>query len=319
MNLLNLGKSVCFAAIIFAAIVCVRAQNENLESILQNANEQNQKYSEEFMNLLADEVKTFEIFDRRGIVKKRTVIESNFIILQTEKTPTRRVTGEYRSVVKVDGKEVGNVERRTTDLFEQLAKAKSAREELEKIQKESSRYDKNIEISGFTLLQSPVLDDNLREAFDFNLLSKETYENREVFVIEYRQIKQTPYIVVNQKNSADKGLVLVFELSLPDSFKKSDVILGGKLWIDAETFQLWREERKLIAQNNGNIVVLQKSEFEYQPSDFGILVPKQIIFTQNKAKKEADKFIENKEMSIRFQYSRFRKSNVDVQILDDDN
>ncbi len=314
MILVNLKK--CASALGLVLFAAGFGFAQDLTAILQNANLQTQKYDAEFKNLLADEIKTFETFDRDGDVKKRTVIESNFIVLQSEKSADS--TAEYRSVTKVNGETVGDVERRNADLFEQISKAKSAREELEKIQKESSRYDKNLEISGFTLLQSPVLDDALRPFFEFSMLGRENVGGREVFVVGYRQTKQSPNILINQKNSSDKGLNLNLEVDLPDSFKKSEVFLRGKLWIDAETFQIWREEREVAATKDSSAVVLQRSEFEYQPSDFGILVPKQISLVENRIKKDSGKFTEIKNQRVAFVYSRFRKSNVEVQILDDD-
>lgn len=318
MNLFNLKKCAFALGFVFLAVNFTFSQTVDLTTIVQNANLQTQKYDEEFKNLLADETKTFETFDRDGNAKKRSVIESNFIVYQSEKTTSQSVTAEYRSVVKVDGKAVGDVEKRNADLYEQIAKSKSAKDELEKIQKESLRYDKNVQISGFTLLQAPMLDDNLREFFEFSLLSSETIDGREYYVVNYRQTKQSPNILINQKSSNDKGLSLNFEVDLPDSFKKSDVFLRGKLWIDAETFQIWREERELTAQKDSNTLILQRSEFEYQTSDYGILVPKKISFVNNKNKKNEGKFTETKNLKVEFIYSRFRKSNVEVQILDDD-
>lgn len=316
MFLLNLKKSAMALSFILFAVSFNFAQvTVDLSTILQNANLQTQKYGDEFKNLLADETKTFETFDKNGNGKKRTVIESNFIVLQSEKSGN--ITTEYRSVRKVDGKEVGDIDKRTADLFEQIAKAKSPSEELEKIQKESSRYDKNLEISGFTLIQAPILDESLRPFFEFTQIGNEAINGRNVIIIGYRQTKPSPNILINQKNNSTTGLTLNLEVDLPDSFKKTDVLLRGKLWIDAETFQIWREEREVVAEKEGNSTVLQKTDFEYQSSDYEILVPKQINFIENKIKKNDGKLTETKSQSVNFQYSRFRKSNVDVQILDD--
>ncbi len=314
--------AIALWSILFAANL---TSAQELNEILQNANLQAQKYTEEFKNLLADETKTFETYDKNGKLKKGSVIESNFFVLQSEKSGN--VTSEYRSVTKVDGKSVGDSEKRSADLFEQIAKAKSPAEELERIQKESSRYDKNIEISGFTLIQAPNLDESLRSFFEFNSLgidhpsySLEKIEGmngRKIFVFEYRQTKASPNISINQKKSNQSGLNINLEVDLPDSFKKSDVFLRGTLWIDAETFQIWREEREVAAEKDKKLIVLQRTVFEYQPSEYGILLPKQITFLQNKAKKVSGSFVETKIQSIVFQYSRWRKSNVDVQILDD--
>ncbi|HMS44062.1 MAG TPA: hypothetical protein PKE69_27795, partial [Pyrinomonadaceae bacterium] len=179
----------------------------------------------------------------------------------------------------------------------------------------------------FTLIQAPNLDESLRSFFEFNSLgidhpsySLEKIEGmngRKIFVFEYRQTKASPNISINQKKSNQSGLNINLEVDLPDSFKKSDVFLRGTLWIDAETFQIWREEREVAAEKDKKLIVLQRTVFEYQPSEYGILLPKQITFLQNKAKKVSGSFVETKIQSIVFQYSRWRKSNVDVQILDD--
>ncbi|HMS41481.1 MAG TPA: hypothetical protein PKE69_14710, partial [Pyrinomonadaceae bacterium] len=122
--------AIALWSILFAANL---TSAQELNEILQNANLQAQKYTEEFKNLLADETKTFETYDKNGKLKKGSVIESNFFVLQSEKSGN--VTSEYRSVTKVDGKSVGDSEKRSADLFEQIAKAKSPAEELERIQK----------------------------------------------------------------------------------------------------------------------------------------------------------------------------------------
>jgi hypothetical protein len=106
---------------------------------------------------------------------------------------------------------------------------------------------------------------------------------------------------------------------VPGSLKKSGVFLRGKMWVDAKTFQLWREERELTAQTE-NPLVLLRTEFEYQPSDFGILVPKQISLEQYNIKKSSEKnqFAAVKNTKVSFDYSRFTKTNVEVKILDDE-
>lgn len=290
---------------------------QDLNEILQKANLQAQEYTEEFKNLLADETKTFEIYDKNGKLKKSSVIESSFIILQSEKSGN--TPAEYRSVTKVDGKSVGDVEKRTADLFEQIAKAKSPAEELERIQKENARFDKNLEISGFTLIQAPVLDDSLRPFFEFSLFNlTEVFEDgNEYYGVGYIQTKPSANIQINDKRTNQQGLNLSFDVDLPDGVKKSDVFLSGILYINTKTFQIGREIRTLAAKKDNNTMVLQKSEFFYNPSEYGILLPRTIQLFQYKIKRESGKYISQKNIQAIFGYSRWRKSNVDVQILDD--
>ena len=289
----------------------------NLETILKKATEQTVVYEEEFKNLLASETKTFEKYNKNGTVKKQTVIESNFIVYQLQKD--KNVISEFRNIIKVDGKSVADQERTPDEFFSQLQKTGSVEKELEKVQKESSRYDKNLEIQGLTLLQAPVLSDNLRPYFDFQLVGTETIQGNEVFVISYRQTKKSPYILVNEKGTKTSELSLNFKLDVPNALKKSGVFLRGKLWIDAKTFQLWREERELTAQTENPLVIL-RNDFEYQPSDYGILVPKQISLEQYNVKNGSKKNppVAVKDTKVNFDYSRFTKTNVEVKILDDE-
>ncbi|HJS52602.1 MAG TPA: hypothetical protein VJ781_11930, partial [Pyrinomonadaceae bacterium] len=69
------------------------------EIVLRSA-EQTKRYSEEFINLLAKETKTFRIFDQNQTVKKQRVIISNFLVYQFL-NGNSEIT-EFRSVLSVD-------------------------------------------------------------------------------------------------------------------------------------------------------------------------------------------------------------------------
>ena len=96
-------------------------------------------------------------------------------------------------------------------------------------------------------------------------------------------------------------------------------MLRGKLWIDAKTFQIRREEQELTTQTIQPIVVIS-NVFDYQTSDYGILVPKHITLTIFNVKKEKDgkKYYAVKDTNLGFDYSKFRQTNVDVKILDEE-
>jgi hypothetical protein len=288
----------------------VFAQNSNadLETILKNANAQTVVYADGFKDLIATETKTFENYKKDGDLNKRNIIESNFIVYQSQRDNS--VISEYRKVKSVDGKSVSDKSKYPDEFFAEVQKTGSVEKELEKVQKESLRYDKTLEIQGLTLLQAPVLSDNFRPYFDFKLLGNETIDGREVYVISYQQTRKSPYVSINEK-SKTKELSLNYDLDLPGSVKKSDVFLSGKLWIDANNFQLRREERELTARTE-NPVILMKTDFEYQPSAYGFLVPKQITLIQYNAKNS------KKNMQVNFDYSAFTKTNVEVKVLDDD-
>ena len=307
-----------FTLMLFLMMVFVgslKAQNSpTIDIILTESTKQTTNYQEAFKNLLAIETKTFEQFGKNGEVKEKKTVESNFLVYQSSKD--EKISSELRSVAKVDGKPVSDSVERSNRFFAELAKTTTLKSELEKIQKEGNRYDKTIEVTGLTLYEAVILSDNLRPFFDFKLLSSENYQGNEVFVISYSQTKKSPFISFNEDNKGANDLTLNFELDLPNSLRKTDAFLNGKLWIDAKTYQIRREERILTVQTE-NPVNIMESTFEYQPSNYEILVPKQISVLVNKIKEKDKKYLVTKETKVSFDYSEFKKSDTDVKIIDD--
>lgn len=286
----------------------------SLEEILNQAQKQTVNYQETFHNLLAVETKTFTDFDNNEHPKKQNTVEANFLVYQSSKN--NKLSFELRDVINVDGKPIPNLQANSDAFFAELNKTSTLKSELEKIQKTSSKYDKTLDVSGLTLYEGIILSDNLRPFFEFNLEGNENLQGNDVYVVNYRQIKQSPYISINGKGTDLNIPSLDFGIDIPGDFKKNDVLLRGKLWIDAKTFQIWREERELTVQANEPLVILETS-FDYQLSNYGILVPKQIVLTANQIKKKDGKYTPIKDTKIVFEYSKFRKTETDVKILDD--
>ncbi|MDQ3131690.1 MAG: hypothetical protein M3Q99_13145 [Acidobacteriota bacterium] len=288
----------------------------NLEIILSEAQKQTEFYRETFRNLLAEETKVFEEFDKNGNSDEQTAVKSNFLVYQSGKNAN--VTTELRNVIEVNGKLVPNSQKRSGDFLAELEKTTTLEKELNKIQREGSKYDKTIEVYGLTLNEAIVLSPNIRSFFEFKLLGAENYQGNDVYIVSYQQTKKSPYNVVNGKNSVSNEAGLNFELDIPNALKNNDAFLRGKLWIDAKNFQLRREEQELIVNSPAPLTLLT-TNFEYQPSNYGILVPKTISVTTYELKKQkADgKFIPVKQTNVNFDYSKFRQTNVEVQILDD--
>ncbi len=287
----------------------------SLETIVSEAEKQTENYREEFKNLLGDEKKTFETFDKNGKSKKQTVVESNFIAYQSPKDETQ-VT-EYRNVVKVDGKSVGDSDKRAADLFENLAKSASAQQELENVQKESSRYDKTLELNGFTLNQAPVLAEHIRPFFDFQLDGQEMVDGKDVYVVSYRQKSKSPYVIFNDSQPKPDKFFLSFEAELPKQVKEPNALLRGKIWIDKQTYQIRREHRELTIQpaDTPNQLIINETELEYQPSAVGILTPKRIVFTDYnvKSKDKSASISAVLDTKATFVYTKFTKSEVEVK------
>lgn len=285
-----------------------------VEDILPEAEKQATSYQQSFLNLLGEETKTFEDFDKNGKAKNSRTIVSNLIVYQSAKD-ANSIT-EYRNITKVDGKSVSNTDKRIQDFFEELGKSSSIEQELERIQKESSRYDKNLDISGFTLLQAPTLAENIRPAFDFRLEGHDAIEGNDVFVISYQQKTKSPYIFFNIEKPASDKLFINYNIDLPGSLNDSaNPLMNGKLWIDAKTFQVWREERRLTVQPTGasKPIIVNESEFEYQKSDLGILTPKRITFTDYTVKNKKREITAIKDSKATFEYKNFSKADVEVK------
>lgn len=313
-------KSLIFGFIVLTASVFCFGQTSTpspvtLETIISQADRQAANYREAFNNLLAEEKKIFEDYDKNGEAKERRVIESNFIVYQSAKDAS--VISEYRNVIRVDGREVTENEQRAQDFFEKVLRSASAEKELERIQKESNRYDKTLNIFGLTLNQAPILAPHIRPAFDFQLVGEETIEGAEIYVIFYKQKAKSPFIIFNNDQPQPNDLWISFDFDLPGSLKKSILFLRGKFWIDKQTFQIRREERQVVFQPNGSErqFVLLQTDLEYQKSEFGILTPKKITFSDFEVKardkgREVSTILDSR---ATFEYSKFSKSDVEVK------
>lgn len=311
-------KRISFAVIYsLVLVICGFGQTQpTLDEILNQTEKQTANYQETFRNLLAVETKTFVDYDKNGEEKKRNSVEADFLVYQSSKNP--KISFELRNVKNVDGKAIPNSQINSDTFFAELNKTSTLKSQLDKIQKTSSKYDKTFDISGLTLYEGIVLSQNLRPYFQYEITGKENIEGRDVYVISYWQTKESPFISINGKGADINNPGLEFEVDMPGGVKKNEFFLRGKFWVDAQNYQIWREERELVAQGN-ELLVLLETDFEYQSSNFGILVPKQINLLSNQIKKKDGKFVTVRDSSVIFSYSNFRKTETDVKILDDTN
>lgn len=294
----------------------IKLQPQTLEVILAEAEKQTRIYRETFKNLLADEKKTFERFNKNGEPRDQTVVESTLLVYQSPKD--QNVSTELRNVVRVDGRDLPDSQKRSELLFAELQKTSTVEKELEKIQDESLRYDKTLEINGLTVSEALVLSEKLRPFFEFRLGGTENFQGNEVYVVNYQQTRKSPYISINAGKEQSGNLSFNFMgFDVPRALRNSDAFLRGKLWIDAKTFRIWREERELTIQTPTPVVLLSTT-LEYQPSDYEILVPKRIILTANDLKRNENQYAAVNDTRVTFDYSKFRKTDVDVKIIDDE-
>ena len=233
--------------------------------LISRATARTREYREKFKDLTAEETQRVEEFGDEGLKRRREVI-SDLIIYQSQQDGSAMF--EYRNVRMVDGKPVAGRDRRVEQLFGRLTKAESKKKELERISRESKRYDLNYSVYGMTIDQGWPLAENLRPSFRFIVTGDERLDGHAVIVIRYEQVAQNPEL--NTKLS-----------SLPARFKGAETLYRGRLWLDRETARLRREERELIIKH-ANLpapLTLMKYEFNYADSRFEILTPTRITIS----------------------------------------
>jgi hypothetical protein len=226
------------------------------------------EYMAKFTDITADEDQNVEEYDDKGKLKRQRRIVSKLIVYQSQLDPT--VTAEYRYVHAVDGVPVAKREERMLKFYDRLAKSDSVKKELERINRESQRYDLTHSFYGLTVSQGLPLEEKARAAFQFTIAGREQISGRDVIVLQYQQIAQSPE--------------LTFKLgSLPSPLKGAEAFYRGRLWLDADTAQLWREVREVTLQlpRLTYPLVIMRQEFEYVSSSFGILTPRRIVAITN--------------------------------------
>src|SRR6185436_4640549 len=194
--------------------------------LVRRAGARMSEYRNGFKDLTAAEEQQVEEYDSQGKVEKQRRIASDLFIYQSQLDPSAMV--EYRDVKSVDGVAIKKREARLVNLLNKSAKADSLKKELDRISRESRRYDLGNSFYGMTLYQGLPLEENLRPAFQFKLAGREPVNGHDAIVVDYQQISQTPSLPSDLKG-------------LPALLKGAEVFYRGRVWLDAETAQIRRE------------------------------------------------------------------------------
>jgi hypothetical protein len=271
-----------------------------LEHLLDEAYARTLEYLNVFKDLMVEERQFTELYDAGGMLVRKRLVVSDLVVYQSWLDNTMMV--EYRNVREVDGVPVSNQQERALNLTERLVKVDSVSKELDRIDREASRYDLNYSVKGYTLNQGMALQREVRDAFEFKIAGRDKIEGHEVVVINYAQTAQHPKIQ--------------FKLSLP-KVKSSAPLYRGCLWLDAQTAQLWREEREIIVRlpKFADYVPVIRFEFHYAPSKFKILVPQRITFTTlgSIRKVDGEAPILSPGGRVKFEYGKFETFDVSVK------
>lgn len=254
------------ASEISAQQVEARMSDIELQQFLDSADQQVTVYSTVFRNLYADQTKTTDVFDRTGKLEKRRIIVSDLIIYESQSGGKKGDLREFHNVREVDGKPVKNRDKRAINLFNRLKQADSIDKELERIRKESLRYDREVSVYGFALGQTAVLSPQVRSAFKFIESRREKIGERLAIVIGFQQISAHP--------SFD------FKINSPDQLEAKNPFYRGEIWIDKESKAIKRYWKEITIESPRftEPFVIIRQEAEYQPSEFGIALPVKIVF-----------------------------------------
>jgi hypothetical protein len=280
------------------------------QEVLRSALASIAEYKSTFRNLIATETRQFKIFDTDGRLKKQRVVRSTFIVFPLNEQPG--LTEEFRQIIEVDNRAVGNVEKRAEIFFEKIARSRNDAELRQRIRDESFRFDP-VEIIGYTTSPGLCLLGNVQNAFRFSTFSEENLDGHLTLRVDCDQAAPTDSIRLSKSEV------------LPDSRAAADIDAGGdfknagdlrmraSLWVDRETFRLRREIREFSVLNykTQKRIVIQRAEFIFRDSAFGILTPQRILIDLFRLRRRNSEMY--RDTRIEIDYSEFSKPEVEVE------
>ena len=255
-----------FYLILFSSANGQKLSDSELRTFLTRATEKTYEYSSIFKNLTVEETKTFETFGKDGKLKSQKKVLSDLIIYEPENSKGN--LGEFRNVREINGKKIENSDKRTVKLFAELTDVKSFEEELKKLNKESSRFDENLSVYGFTLWQAVPLASNIISSFKFEEIGRENVEGNEALVIKFQQTTVNPDINL--------------KIDAPDFLEISNTFSRGVIWLDLKNYKILRLTTEVTVDSAKftEPFVVSRYEYYYQPSSFEIYLPRKIV-TEN--------------------------------------
>jgi hypothetical protein len=92
--------------------------------------------------------------------------------------------------------------------------------------------------------------------------------------------------------------------------------MRGKIWLDAETAQIWRNDFRIILhpQKLSKPIEATEMSYQYQTSNFGILTPKRFLLQVYLIKGKDDKTLSvTKDAEIIYEYSNFSEFKTETK------
>lgn len=259
------------------------------------------EYEKVFRNLTAEETKRIEVFKKSGAIDKRRELVSDLIVYRSARDSSG-LTIEYRDVRSVDGKVVERRGARALQLLTKASTAENVQKELAAISKETHRYEFNSHVMGLTVHQGNVMAmRGHRDSFAIEWVGRDQIAGRDVVVIDYR----------------GPGAKDGWNLNLPKEFGEPTHVHRGRIWLDAETFQLRRQVFELLVPHPAapDPILMLRQEAVYAQSRFGILVPERIaldfLFHFSHPKNKPPSMALSERMT--FTYGAFRRFDVTTE------
>src|SRR5215470_5356465 len=237
-----------------------------IEELLDKASALADKYKELFRDLTAEEKRVFELYDKKtGKIEKRRQTVSDLIVYASQQD-ANRVT-EYRNVREVDGKPVKKQFERVEKLFEQVTKADSLGKELDRINRESTRYDFGTQITNITMMNAAATRRQFRQLFKYEFAGRERLRDQELVVIKFEQTEFKKDFIGFHNQSLHYENV-------------TGPLMRGQYWIDPQTGRLWREHNEIFFRDNAQPRTFKATEMDYDftTGDQGIWLPRRILF-----------------------------------------
>ena len=256
------------------------------------------QYHRTFRNLTADETRLNEEFHRDGRLRRKRVITADLLVYVSARAPKDPV--EYRDVKVVDGKAVGNRDRRALDVITRAANARSVERELQAITRESQRHDFDYHVGGLTMFQ--IVGNMSRTDLRFERAGREQVDGHEALALTYVENVPKPEYSGVTRHYREMGVTAFFA--------------RGRLWLDASTFQLRRSRYEVAGVHPGlpEPTTLITFDHTYTDSRFDILVPSRIVLEWRESPKgSTSKPAFALAARTTFTYGEFRRFEVATQ------
>jgi hypothetical protein len=296
---LSLRCSPLCLALLLASTGRAQQPDAQLAALLERVDVNAEHYTKTFKDLTAEERRHFELFGPDGKLSAQNRIVADLIVYQSQRNAKRAV--EFRNIREVDGAPVKQQTERLEKLFERLSKDDSADKELQRIIKESTRYDFGYQLTGYLFYKAIASWKSAQPLFRFESAGPVRVGERELLRVNFEQTQFKPDMF---------GLSRIF-----DPAKFTGPLMRGTYWIDQATAEIWREHHEIFFRDNQSSATHKVIEvdFDFAPSQYEVFLPQRVVlqfFRAAKAKKDAPVTM-YRTVKVVSEFSDFRRFNTE--------